>query len=237
MAAIYTWKPNKVGGENAALQAGGSLPIGKSYKYRVQAQMGSAGAYFWGRPSDATVAVVTDAVNRTVRVTWNALPDPVNQYVIFRLNETDYSDYGYAIKSVNGATLQYDDDGTVADSDPWFYHGVQVAIDPSQPDAGGVLTIDSAGAEYVYPATIYAEDLANGWGLIEPASAHPGTGLTEGVWALTCNLWVKGFVVLYARTCTILHYGMLRFEGDSTWQLGRLHLDQPRDGSRVDHLR
>lgn len=231
MVAIYTWNPNKVAGQAAALQAGGTLPVGKSYKYRVQAQMGSAGAYQWGRPSDATVAVVTNAGQRTVRVTWNALPDPVNQYVIFRLNETDYSEYGYAIKSVNGATLQYDDDGTVADSNPWYYHSVGAAIDESQPDTGGTLIIDSVGAETVYPATIYAEDLANGWGLIEPASAHPGTGVTEGVWFLTCEVRVKGSVVLYARTCTILHYGRIQFEEDSTWQLGRLHLDQPRDGS------
>ena len=221
-------------GLTGSLQAGGNLASNTTYYYRVFACRNEGMNITTFSPRSDTFSITTDAGNKTVALSWTAIPgyspsaDKRNSYHLLRNTADDFSDPVSCLLctgssssgSLDITTNSYNDTNVTN-------YGLGQTVNYKK----GLPTILVSGGTSGTPLLMYDiwhADIANGWGLVFPAAdltaiEYDVWKKNSGIYFVHANLKI-GFNASNVNTTTyfkhnngaIILYGSLGLGGNTT---------------------
>lgn len=203
--------------------AGGSLVAGSTYYYCVIAVFYNGATYTWeyGRSyCSAEVNATTDAVNKTINLTWTAVAG-AGGYRIYRCKGQSIDATSTVMNTMLGVSVltnSYTDNGTVAQQ---AYHTLY------RNDMEGTLNLSGGtSADPITMTDIYNADVAGGWNKIIKLSDLCFDLRVSDIYLSTANTYVRfsGNLILLLNamirstnlSTTILQFGLRNSTYDST---------------------
>lgn len=207
----------------AAVASGGSLVAGSTYYYCVIAVFYNAAAYTTenGRSlCSIEVNATTDTVNKTINLTWDAVPG-AGGYRVYRCKGESIDATSTIMNTMLGVAIltnSYSDNGTAAQQ---LYHTLY------RNDMEGSLNLSGGtSADPITITDIYNADIAGGWNKIIKLSAVCFDLRVSDIVLSSANTYVRfsGNIILLLNSIirstnlstTILQFGLRNSTYDST---------------------